>query len=102
MNLLSNMSRDGKQLTIQIEGRFDFNCYSKFRDAQKLAQSPDDISYVIDLGHTEYMDSSALGMLLLLRERAGGDSADIRITGCNPDIEKIFAISNFNQLFKIN
>ena len=48
-----------------------------------------------------YLDSSALGMLLLLRDYAGGDSASITIVHCNDDIKKIFAISNFEQLFDI-
>ena len=46
--------------------------------------------------------SSALGMLLLLRERAGSDKAEIAITHCNPEIRKIFRISNFDRLFKID
>ncbi|MGK0500571.1 MAG: anti-anti-sigma regulatory factor [Oceanicoccus sp.] len=48
-----------------------------------------------------YLDSSALGMLLLLRDYAGGDSADICIANCNDDIRKIISISTFEQLFKI-
>jgi anti-anti-sigma factor len=51
---------------------------------------------------TDYMDSSALGMLLLLRERVGNDKAEIAITHCNPEIRKIFKISNFDRLFKID
>ncbi len=57
--------------------------------------------YVVDLKDTTYLDSSALGMLLLLRDHAGGDSAQIRLLNCNPDVRKILAISNFEQLFKI-
>ena len=43
----------------------------------------------------------ALGMLLLLRDHAGGDGSNIRIINCNPDVKKILAISNFEQLFNI-
>jgi anti-anti-sigma regulatory factor len=49
-----------------------------------------------------YLDSSALGMLLLLRDHAGGDSANVQITKCNQDVKKILTISNFEQLFKID
>ncbi len=48
-----------------------------------------------------YLDSSALGMLLLLRDHAGGDAAEVRIVNCNPDVRKILTISNFEQLFEI-
>ena len=48
-----------------------------------------------------YLDSSALGMLLLLRDHAGGESAQIRIVHCNADVRRILNISNFEQLFTI-
>ena len=44
---------------------------------------------------------AALGMLLLLRDHAGGDHAQIRLLNCNSDVRKILAISNFEQLFQI-
>ena len=47
------------------------------------------------------MDSAALGMLLVLRERAGGSKSDITILGYNNSIGQILAISRFEQLFKM-
>lgn len=40
-------------------------------------------------------------MLLLLRDHAGGESAQISLANCSPEVRKILAISNFEQLFKI-
>lgn len=92
---------NGSELTVQIEGRFDFSAHQEFRDAYE--KSGDSInSYVIDMSNTSYLDSSALGMLLLLRDHAGGDHAKVRITRCNPDVRKILTISNFEQLFTID
>jgi anti-anti-sigma factor len=45
------------------------------------------------------MDSSALGMLLQLREHAGGSNQSVLIRNCNPEIAEILRISNFNKLF---
>ncbi len=58
--------------------------------------------YVVDLGGATYLDSSALGMLLLLRDHAGGDAAQIRLINCNADVRKVLSISNFQQLFVID
>ena len=102
MPLTSSVSNDGKQVNIHITGQFNFSIYKEFREAYQSAPQMAAASYVIDLGGTEYMDSSALGMLLLLRERAGGDRAAIEITHCNPEIRKIFAVSNFDRLFRID
>ena len=65
-------------------------------------QAPQEVScYVVDLKDATYLDSSALGMLLLLRDHAGGDSSQVKIVNCNADVKKILSISNFEQLFTI-
>ena len=82
-----------------IKGRFDFNDHGDFREAYR--QHSSNAHYAVDMNDADYMDSSALGMLLMLREYAGGDSAKIEIRGCKPEIKKILAIANFQKLFEI-
>ncbi|PCI43545.1 MAG: anti-anti-sigma factor [Moraxellaceae bacterium] len=101
MAIWSSQSQDGKELTIKIQGRFDFSAHQEFRDAYEETSEPPE-QYVVDMKDTTYLDSSALGMLLLLRDHAGGDTANINIVNCNPDVKKILTISNFEQLFGIN
>lgn len=88
------------ELRIHIEGRFDFTSHQEFREAyeQKMQRFG---RYVVEMRQTTYLDSSALGMLLLLRDHAGGDDAQIQIMNCNPDVRRILNISNFEQLFAI-
>ncbi|MDO6682279.1 MULTISPECIES: STAS domain-containing protein [unclassified Oceanobacter] len=100
MTVETLVSADGKELTIKVFGRFDFSVHQAFRDAYD-AHQPAALRYVLDLAGTSYLDSSALGMLLLLRDHAGGDAADISIVNCNQDVKKILTISNFEQLFTI-
>lgn len=91
---------DGETRIIAIEGRFDFSTHQAFRDAYE-SDAGQIHRWVIDLSGTTYLDSSALGMLLLLRDHAGGDSAKIQLENCNPDVRRILSISNFEQLFTI-
>jgi anti-anti-sigma factor len=100
MGVQFNIDNSGKELTIKVDGRFDFSAHQEFRGAYE-AISSDVNRYIVDLGNTSYLDSSALGMLLLLRDYAGGDSASIKIVKCNDYVRKIFTISNFEQLFTI-
>lgn len=94
-------SSDGSELSICIDGRFDFSSHQEFRRAYEgVSDFPR--KYIIDLRDTTYLDSSALGMLLLLRDHAGGDDANIAIVNCNEDVKKILTISNFEQLFEIH
>ncbi len=100
MSVNSNLSADGRILTITIDGRFDFSAHQGFRDSyEKISPVPEEI--FVNMAGTNYLDSSALGMLLLLRDYAGGDSSNITLKNCNDDIRKILTISNFEQLFKI-
>ena len=94
-----SVSNTENGLTVTIDGRFDFSSHKEFRDAYRNVDAG--ANYIIDMGKTDYMDSSALGMLLLLREHAGGDKANIKITDCSPDIKKILTISNFQKLFDV-
>lgn len=101
MAITSVPSADGQELTIVVQGRFDFGAHQEFRNAyERVEVTPK--RYVVDLKGATYLDSSALGMLLLLRDHAGGESAQISLAHCNPDVRKVLAISNFEQLFKIS
>lgn len=89
---------DGSETKISVNGQFNFSIYQEFREAARTGSR----RYVIDLKGTDYMDSSALGMLLVLRERNGGDNADIQIINCNSEIRNVFTIANFDRLFSIS
>lgn len=101
MSVKTELSADGQVYTIAISGRFDFNLHQEFRNAYEKVD-PKAVHYQIDLKEADYIDSSALGMLLLLRERAGGDQSDIDVINCPPELRNVLTISNFHQLFKIH
>lgn len=100
MAIVASQGSSGKDLTIKIQGRFDFSAHQEFRDAYEQYGDATQ-EYVVDMKEATYLDSSALGMLLLLRDHAGGDAADVKIVNCNNDVRKILTISNFEQLFAI-
>ena len=100
MTIQSVGSPDGKTLTISVKGRFDFSSLQLFRNAyEKVDVKPE--HYFVDLKESEYLDSSALGMLLALRDYAGGDSADIKIINCSNDVRKILLITKLDELFDV-
>jgi anti-anti-sigma factor len=101
MSVVTEVSPDQKKLTISVKGRFDFGRHQEFRESyERLDKKPESI--VVDLKEATYLDSSALGMLLLLRDHAGGDESDIRVVNSSSDVKKILAISNFDKLFDIS
>lgn len=102
MPVVTEVSPDGQKLTISVKGRFDFAKHQEFRESYELPEGKMPSSIVVDLKDATYLDSSALGMLLLLRDHAGGDDSDVRVVNSNTDVRKILAISNFDKLFDIS
>ena len=94
-------SVNGNIVNISVSGRFDFGSHKDFREAYRNAPSGSDNEYIIDLSATEYIDSSALGMMLLLREHAGGDQSHVTIKECRKEVKDILVVSNFDKLFNI-
>ena len=92
---------NGDCLTIKVNGRFDASARKAFTDCYE-GSSAVVVRFVVDMDAASYIDSAALGMLLMLRDHAGGDRACIEIVNCNSDVRKIFTIANFEQLFQIH
>lgn len=100
MTIKAEQINEGSGLRIKVLGNFDFAVHKVFREAYSKID-PVRTKFIIDLSEATYMDSAALGMLLVLRERAGGSKSDITILGYNNSIGQILAISRFEQLFKM-
>jgi anti-anti-sigma factor len=101
MSLTTSMSPDGNTFTIEIKGKFDFNFVQEFRNAYSSIDSNINL-VIVDLRETEYMDSSALGMLLNIQKSLKGKVENIRIANCKPQIKKILQISRFDKKFDID
>ncbi len=99
MSVSAQSIGDGKTMRIQISERFDFNIHKDLRNAYK--DNPSDYNYIVDLKNASYMDSSALGMLLQLREHAGGSKDAVTISNADTNIKEILKIANFDKLMMV-
>ncbi|TDF35026.1 anti-sigma factor antagonist [Alteromonadaceae bacterium M269] len=101
MSLEKKLSGDNTSVRIMIEEKFDFGKVHDFRDA--YSDLPDSVHEVIvDLSHTEYMDSSALGMLLNMQKALNGKVSRFKIANCRPQVAKILKISRFDKKFDLS
>ncbi|HLI18291.1 MAG TPA: STAS domain-containing protein [Rhodanobacteraceae bacterium] len=96
MSLTCDFDSSSDCVTLHIGDRFDFSAHRSFHDA--CLARPRARSYVIDLDGVTAMDSSALGMLLLLREHAGGDDADIRVVNADTDLRNTFRVAGLDRM----
>ncbi|MBF0189937.1 MAG: STAS domain-containing protein [Magnetococcales bacterium] len=85
-------------VTITLDDKFVFSDHRAFRSTYH--NRPAGTRYILDFRRVSYMDSSALGMLLLLKEEgAGGDKNNVQLIHCNEQVRKILDVANFSQLF---
>ncbi|MCA3069626.1 MAG: STAS domain-containing protein [Rhodocyclaceae bacterium] len=91
-----------ERVRISLSGRFDFNAHRIFKSAYEGQIGSSEISAIeIDLGNVDYLDSAALGMLLLLRDQASGTHKTVILSNCHGVVQQILDIANFKKLFTI-
>jgi len=87
---------------ILLQGRFDFGAHRDFKTSYETSLGATDVRELeIDMGGVEYLDSSALGMLLILKERASATNKKVAITNCKGAVKQVLEIANFTKLFPI-
>jgi anti-anti-sigma factor len=82
-----------------VAGRFDYSIHQDFMQSYK-GFTKGEKSFIVDLAGAEYMDSSAMGMLLQLREyNRVGES--VKLTNGNDTVTDVLRIAHFDKLFTI-
>ena len=101
MAIITNIDTGTQTLVIKVSGRFDFGVHQDFRKATEQA-TQEIKTIVVDMANTDYVDSSALGMLLVLRDKVGDNKSAVLIKSAKPDVRKILEIANFDKLFTLS
>ncbi len=94
-------TEDGRAI-VRLTGRFEFSMHREFREAMDTVLQDKDIdSVVIDLAGVDYLDSSALGMLLMLRDRANTARKALSLANPRGMVKQALEIARFDKLFSI-
>jgi anti-anti-sigma factor len=98
-----DVSKQDGVLTLKLRGRFEFNSHREFRGAYENHVADETVkSLVIDFSGVDYLDSSALGMLLLLREKLAAVNKVVALSGTHGAVKQVLEIANFSRLFSIS
>jgi HptB-dependent secretion and biofilm anti anti-sigma factor len=99
----ASIQNEAGKAIVKLSGRFDFNTHREFRGAyEPLVTDASVRSVVVDFSGVDYLDSSALGMLLMLRDKLGGANKDVALTGVRGNVKQVLDIANFGKLFQIS
>ena len=92
---------EGQELILTLIGDFDVHLYDEFN----RAYSPyiDQVThYKIDFASVNYIDSAAIGLLLLLRQKAQSHDAEITLVNISPNLSDVFNIKQISELFNFH
>jgi anti-anti-sigma factor len=95
-------SLDSKRATVFLEGRLAFGSYPAFKTASfPLLELPEVTEIHLDLSAVEYLDSSALGMVLHFKQKAEAAGKALAITRPSPPVAAVLKVVNFSKLVTI-
>ena len=96
-----NISISGANAAVKLSGQLTFPDAKKFKEIIDLANNDTIKSIGLDFVDITFIDSSGLGMLLLLRDECKIHSKSLIIHSPQGQVDKIFRISKFYDLFTI-
>lgn len=100
--MLTNTQITGGKAVISLQGRFDFSAHREFRSSCGPCLESGEIRELeLDLAGVDYVDSTALGMLLLLRDRAKEANKTVSLANSRGAVKQVLDIANFGKLFQI-
>lgn len=92
----------GHAARIYMHGRFDFQVHREFKDAyMPLLDNPAVREIEVEMGKVDYLDSSALGMLMLLNERARAVNKPVTLLNTSGVVSEVLGVANFSKIFNI-
>jgi len=87
--------------TATMNGSFTFTDNQMFRQILQEIDKHPVTEIIFDLSDVDFVDSAALGMLLLLRDISQKKRAAVILKGASGQVRKMFDVSKFGQLFKV-
>ena len=93
----------GNFISIRLPARFDFSAHKAFTLQCDEALNAEAIQGIdVDFSLVHYLDSSALGMLVLLHRKATALKLPVVLTGCQGTALEILTMANMHKLFEVN
>lgn len=97
-----SLQHSGDRCVLHVSGKFTFDLHRDFRQCSEQAlDSSECATLEIDLTGVDYLDSSALGMLLLARDKARPQGKSICLAGARGVTLQILQTVKFDEMFEI-
>ena len=96
-----NIQSNGQEVTVQLIGELDTMATTEQADELQQVLNIADKALLIDCSEMEYISSAGLRFFMQLKRESEAKGGSIRITHLNEDVNDIFRMSGFQNLFTI-
>ena len=90
----------GNIVVIQCPERVDLRVSEELRSLMKEFVKGNRVFLVVDMGRTEFMDSTGLGALVSRIAVVRANNGDIRLAAVKDPIRRLLGITNLDQIFQ--
>jgi len=92
---------NGKTCSFALSGKFTFADHQSYRQIIDDIKSKNFQVVNLDFKEVEFLDSAALGMILLSREEANKNEVELVLLSPVGHVQKMFQLSDFYSMFNI-
>ena len=97
MDIKSKITSDGKETVLILPNRFVFATKNSFRSSyENIPKTTTKIT--LDLGAVEYIDSAAIGMMLILNDFAQKNRIETEIINCFDTVYHILTLAHIHDV----
>lgn len=93
--------QEGDVTVVKLEGRFDFASRREFKDAVDRLQTTNSSLIVLDLEHVAFVDSSALGLLVIAHQNFKSKHKRLTIANPQPIVRQVLELANVPKMIPV-
>ena len=86
-----------KKATLRLEGNFTYTQRKAFQEALKVVCSDPIEEIVIDLSQVAFLDSAALGLLMISHRQLDGAKRTLSLAYPQPTVRQILELANLHK-----
>ena len=94
------VSFEQKIQAVDMSGSFTYQDHARFCELMVLLWLPGVERVTLNFSHITFIDSAALGMLLLLKDEADKRNITVALYAAQGQVARVFELSRFDDLFE--
>ncbi len=94
------LKNTGGEIRAVMSGRFTFADVGPFKEMIGHIKEAKGKRFVIDVNAIAFIDSAAMGMLLMARDAAASEAVPLALAGAQGQVKRILDVAKFDTLFE--